>query len=211
MVIIIITIITCFLFFWNFSISPNMDNIAAMKAKAMVTQMVNDVIHEKFEEQLNINNLLVIQTDNEGSIELVQSNTPAINTLITGISKELQISYSKVEPYELSVPLGAILGSQIFSQTGPSVYLKILPLSVSGMDFKTEFETAGINQTKYKVYVILRTEARVLAPFTTNTIEIKNTVLIAEAVILGKVPQSYVSVPKEEILDGMDSSAAAHD
>ena len=68
-------------------------------------------------------------------------------------------------------------------------------------DIKTEFETQGINQTKYKIYIVLKCKVKVVAPFASKTFTTKNTVLVAEAVILGKVPDSYVEVPEEDILD----------
>ena len=87
---------------------------------------------------------------------------------------------------------------------GPKVDVKVIPLSVSGIDFKTEFEAKGINQTKYKVYIILKSQVKVLAPLSAATFDMSSTVLIAEAVILGGVPKSYVQVPKEDILDVTD-------
>ncbi|MDE8735333.1 sporulation protein YunB, partial [Eubacteriales bacterium DFI.9.88] len=67
-----------------------------------------------------------------------------------------------------------------------------------------EFEAKGINQTKYKVYIILKSQVKVLAPLSASTFDMSSTVLIAEAVILGGVPKSYVQVPKEDILDVTD-------
>ena len=40
-----------------------------------------------------------------------------------------------------------------------------------------------------------------MAPASSVNLDISSTVLIAEAVILGGVPNSYVQVPKEDILD----------
>ena len=82
--------------------------------------------------------------------------------------------------------------------------IAIRPMSVSSMDFRTEFETQGINQTKYKIYIELGCRIKVLAPFSSRTICTSSTILIAEAVILGDVPDSYVEVPKEDILDVTD-------
>ena len=77
---------------------------------------------------------------------------------------------------KVSVPAGSLLGSKFFSQTGPNINLRVIPLSVSGMDFKTEFESQGINQTKYKVYIILRSEVKVLAPFSSATFHMASTI-----------------------------------
>ena len=54
----------------------------------------------------------------------------------------------------------------------------------------------GINQTKYKVFLQMDSQARVLAPFTINNIEVQNTILVAEAIIVGEVPSSYINVPQ---------------
>ena len=72
------------------------------------------------------------------------------------------------------------------------------------MDFKTEFETQGINQTKYKIYIVLTCRIKMAAPFSTRVFKTNSTILIAEAVILGKVPDSYVVVPQDDILDALD-------
>ena len=113
----------------------------------------------------------------------------------------MQESFQNMDKESYEVSVGALLGSKFLSQTGPYVNLSIVPLSVSSMDFKTEFETQGINQTKYKIYIVLKCKVKVVAPFASKTFTTKNTVLVAEAVILGKVPDSYVEVPEEDILD----------
>lgn len=43
-----------------------------------------------------------------------------------------------------------------------------------------------------------------MAPFTAETFETSSNVLVAETVILGKVPHSFVQVPEEDILDVTD-------
>ena len=42
-----------------------------------------------------------------------------------------------------------------------------------------------------------------MAPFSMHHIEVESTILVAEAIILGKVPESFVQVPKESILDAV--------
>jgi sporulation protein YunB len=120
---------------------------------------------------------------------------------MTDISKELQAQYAERKEDVYYVPLGVLLGNRILSQARPEIRLRIRLISVSNIDFKTEFESQGINQTKYKVHMELTSEVKVLAPFTEETFEVSTSVLIAEAIILGSVPGSYVNVPEEDILD----------
>lgn len=187
--------------FLKTTVEPAMEEIGTMRARSLVTKMVNKSINDQFRETIDAEKLIIHKLNEKGETVMVQADTKAINLLITEISAELQEEYRNMEEDILHVPAGALLGSKIFSQTGPKVRMRIIPLSVSGMDFKTEFETQGINQTKYKVYIKLKSQVKVLAPFSSDTIDTVNTILIAEAVILGTVPDSYVQVPKEDILD----------
>ena len=182
-------------------IEPNLEEVGGIKAKIMVQQIVNKAVNEQLYETGSMEDVLIKKTNEDGQLEVLQANTQAMNLLMTEISKELQEQYSGCTEEIYYVPLGVLLGDHILSQGGPEIKLRIRPLSVSSMDFKTEFETQGINQTKYKVYLELTSEVKVLAPFTKDTFRIATTVLIAEAIILGTVPGSYVSVPEEDILD----------
>lgn len=182
-------------------IEPNLEEIGAIRAKVMVQQIVNGAVNKQLYETGSMEDLLIRKSNHDGQLEVLQANTQAMNLLMTEISKELQAQYSGNTETEWFVPLGVLLGDRILSQGGMEIRLRIRPLSVSSMDFKTEFETQGINQTKYKVYLDLTSEVKVLAPFAEDTFQVATTVLIAEAIILGSVPGSYVSVPEEDILD----------
>lgn len=195
------TILSWAAWFLKTTVEPAMEEIGLMRARSLVTKMVNKAINDQFQEEINAEDLLIHKLNEQGETILVQADTKAINLLITEISAELQEEYRNMKDDILSVPVGALLGSKIFSQTGPKVKMRVIPLSVSGMDFKTEFETQGINQTKYKVYIKLKSQVKVLAPFSSSTMDTTSTILIAEAVILGNVPDSYVQVPEEDILD----------
>jgi sporulation protein YunB len=182
-------------------IKPNVAAIAEVKVKAMITQIVNDAVREEFKTNTGISELLTIKTDQEGNITYVESNTIAMNNLASKLTQTVQNQYKWKDAVSLNVPAGSIVGSQILSQIGPDISLKVLPIGMSRVNFKTEFESMGINQTKYKVFLQMDSQARVLAPFSINNIEVQNTILVAEAIIVGEVPQSYVNVPKDGMLD----------
>lgn len=185
-------------------VGPNMEAIGEVKARAVVNRIVNRTINENFEEFDDMENLLIVKTDKQGGICMVQSDTRRINALMSKLMLRLQDNYSKIEPAEIKVSAGSLIGSRILSQKGPYFNLKIVPISVSETQFKTELEEQGINQTKYKIYAVIKSSIRMLAPFTDREITVTNTVLVAETVILGQVPDSYVVVPEESILDAVE-------
>lgn len=182
-------------------IKPNVAAIAEVRVKAMMIDVVNDAVQDQFESNAALSELLTIQTDQEGNISYVEANTVAMNSLITNLTNMVQQKYRQMDTSDLRVSVGSIIGSQVLSQFGPYINLKVLPIGTSKFNYKTEFEGMGINQTKYKVFLVVDSQARVLAPFSINNINVGNTILIAEAVIVGRVPDAYINVPPGTAMD----------
>ena len=67
---------------------------------------------------------------------------------------------------------------------------------VASAAFSTEFESAGINQSRHKIFLSLHAQARLVIPGDAKQVDLKGQVLIAESIIVGEVPQSYVNVPE---------------
>ncbi len=185
----------------KWQIGPNIDAVSSLKAKGIVTELINSTIREVFPSEEDEKELIIVKTGEDGKIQMVQANTPLINKMVAAFAESLQKKYSKMDACQVDISYGTLLGSKVLSQSGLGFDIKVLPLSVTKYDFETEFESQGINQTKYKVYITLESEVRILQPFSDKDIKIENKVLISEAVILGEVPDSYVNVPKEDILD----------
>lgn len=192
---------TGFLMIIKLAIEPNLEEVAGMRAEVLVSRTVNKALAEQFGGENSLNDLFTVRKSGAGHMELIETDAVQINILMSELSIKLQEAFREIEQERYGVPLGSLLGSKIFSQTGPDVDLFVVPLSVSSMDFRTEFESQGINQTKYRLYIVLTCRIKVLAPFSSETFETSNTVPIAEAVILGEVPDNYVQVPEEDILD----------
>lgn len=203
MTLVVLGLFFCISFFLvaKLMIEPNLEDVSKMRAEVIVSRTINKALAKQFQEKSERESLFTVQKGEDGKMELVQANSIEINILMSQLSMNLQEAFQQMEKDRYEVPMGSLLGSQIFSQTGPSVEIAIRPMSVSSMDFRTEFETQGINQTKYKIYIELGCRIKVLAPFSSRTFCTSSTILIAEAVILGDVPDSYVEVPKEDILD----------
>ncbi len=185
-------------------IEPNLEDVSRLRAEVLVSRTVNRALTEQFQNEERPEDLFVVTKDENGRIELVQANSLEINVLMTQLALNLQEAFRNMDKEPLEVPLGALIGSKLLSRSGPNIDLEITPLSVLSTDFRTEFESKGINQTKYKIYIILKCRVKVLAPFSSSTFDTSSTVLIAETVILGEVPDSFVQVPKEDILDVTD-------
>ena len=150
--------------------------------------------------------LIHVERDENGNIKYLEPDSRLINKLVLEFMTEVNETYNLDDTQAVKVNLGVITGSKILSQLPFTVKVKVQPLSLTRFQYETEFETQGINQTRYCVYCTINSQVRILAPFTDKVSEINRRFLLAEAIIVGDVPGNYVEVPKESILDAIDSA-----
>ena len=77
---------------------------------------------------------------------------------------------------------------------GPNENIKMEVVGDLDTDLKSEFISAGINQTLHRIYLEIKCKVVILTPFETIEQEIFNQVLLAEGLIIGEVPSSYYNL-----------------
>lgn len=170
----------------------------------MVAIKINQSLQQGFyDEKLN-GALLKIECDDDGNIKYIEPDTRLINKLVLEFATGVRENYDSEEIQVCEVNLGVITGNKFLSQLPFRAKIKVQPLSLTKITSNTGFETQGINQTRYYVHCNVQSQVRILAPFTNETTEINRDYQLAEAVIVGQVPNSYVYVPDESILDAAD-------
>ncbi|MBR3785461.1 MAG: sporulation protein YunB [Firmicutes bacterium] len=182
-------------------VEPNLDEISRLKARGIVTEIIGETVRASFSDAMKPEDYFVIKKDETGKLQLIQADTVMMNRKTAELTVALQDTYNSLKPEKIEIPIGTIFGSSILSQAEKGITIRVLPLSVSKCDFETAFESQGINQTKHQIYVNIETEVRVLQPFSHENFKVATRMLLTELVILGDVPDNYVSVPKEDILD----------
>ena len=75
-----------------------------------------------------------------------------------------------------------------------SSLVKIIMLTSSYADFRNEIESAGINQVKHQIILEVRVQIDVMLPWEVKSTEVVSEVLIAETVLVGKVPDTYLNL-----------------
>lgn len=174
----------------------------AVAVNAVATK-INDSLQNGLYDEALSGPLLNVERDSEGNIQYLEPNAEVINKLLLEFSANVRENYDLGDTEEIKVNWGVITGSKLLSQLPFAVTVKVQPVSLTKFQYETGFETEGINQTRYYVYCTITSQIHILAPFTDKTAQINRRLLLAEAVIVGKVPDSYVVVPEESILDAV--------
>lgn len=168
--------------------------MALSNASDTITAAINDKINEKMSEgQYDYNYFVTLQKDNSGNITAISANMARINTLSSEILQEV-IAATNSGMMDIDIPLGNLLGSNLLLGRGPNVPVKIIMLTSSYSDFRNELEAAGINQVKHQIILEVRVQIDVMLPWEVQSTEVVSEVLIAETVLVGKVPDTYLNL-----------------
>lgn len=185
-------------------VKPSVLAIAEVKAREIATRAINESVNSKVSEDIKYQDLISIRTDSEGNVTMMQANTVMMNKLASEVALSVQDNIKLIKASSVKVPFGNIFGSQLLAQHGPKLDIRVTPIGMVNVDFKTEFEHSGINQTRHKIHLIVNTQVRIIVPFSSNTTTVETSVPIAETIIVGKVPQNYIYVPEEDFLNIVD-------
>lgn len=195
--VIIISSILYLYFYVDKNIKPTLVALAEIRAKSVTTKAINDTIKTKIKNDIQYDDLILIRYDNNGKVTLVQANMIMMNAIAADVALEVQEQLRNLSKNKVDVPLSNAFHRQILHL--PSIKLEIQPQGSVNVDFATEFEEAGINQTRHRIYLIVMTDIRMIIPLASETLRITTNIPIAETVVIGEVPEQYISVPKEDI------------
>ena len=172
--------------------------MARARAEAMAVEYINEAVEDSTGGQTSYSDMITVRTDSQGRVTMLEANAARMNQLAAQTALGAQARLESAEAQSVSIPLGAALGVPFLSALGPYVHVRIVPVSAVSAAFSTEFEAAGINQTRHKIYLSLQTTVRLVIPSGARQVALKSQVLVAESIIVGEVPSSYVNVSETD-------------
>ena len=86
------------------------------------------------------------------------------------------------------------MNSQLFNGMGPLILIRVTPVGAVGSDFRTEIEAAGINQVRYKAYIVLNAQMDIMVGTSRQNVQVSNEVLISDVILVGTVPEMYADL-----------------
>ena len=168
--------------------------LANAKAEVLAVQALNQAAEALIAEGVSYDSLVHVTLGEDGSVRLLQANTAGMNSLASRASLTAQAKLEALQDQTVSVPLGSALGITLLAGTGPRIQVHMLPVGAVVTTYETEFTSAGINQTRHRVLLTMRAQVRLVLPTGASGVEAVTQVAVAESIIVGQVPDSFVNV-----------------
>lgn len=191
-------IIVFFIFFillaYYFAVvSPIIKAYSAQETKSVTERAVNLAVSNVINRTLKYDSLIDINYSQTGEIVSFSANQYEINVITREIVKETQYLMKNIGNDGLNIRLGTFSGLPFLIDKGPIIKLNLVPIGVVSGKFKSEFTSVGINMTKHSLLLDINVHVNIVLPVKSYDINSTNQVLLAESIIVGKVPEFYLN------------------
>lgn len=179
---------------FNLRIRPYALEYAEAQLSDRALSILNQAVEQAILETENVEDIIQVEKDENGNIAMIQIEQKTVNLLCTQASlNTLELSQAMVGDM-VYMPLGNALDSDIFSGQGPLIGIRIVSAGSTNAEYHTEFESCGINQTRYKLYLSLQLTTYLSVGSYTTSFPSETEILVADTIIVGDVPDTYADV-----------------
>lgn len=202
----IIVVLNIIIVFFDKRVMPAITEMATIMAKSQTLNIINEKSVEILSKEFNYDQMIKIQKNNEGNIILVQADTIKLNYLAAKLSTECNKELSEMKNSEIKVPLGWLSDKSVFYNLGPKITMGIEPMGNMSTSYESKFESAGINQTRHKIYLNVNAKIRLKLPMRNQDIEVTTQVPVSDTIIVGKIPNNTLGFPTNDNSKSQDTN-----
>ena len=168
-------------------------DLAETQVKNTTSDLTNDAIAKQIAAgNIQYDRIVYFEKDLDGRITALKTNMTEINRLKTDILNIINDEILALDTSDIGIPVGSLFLSEIFSGKGPAIPVYILSIRNSDASFESTFSQAGINQTLHKLIMEVSVDVAVLVLGQTSSFTITSEVVVAETVIVGDVPNTFL-------------------
>ncbi len=161
--------------------------------KTFATKSINYAVAETMSQNIGYGDIVNVVKDANNNVSFIEANSVRINLLSKTMSKVVMSNFLQLSNVPIKIALGSFSGISIFAGYGPKIAYTVNPYGEVYCNFKSTFESAGINQTYHKIYLNVVINVYVVLPFESLDIQSSSEVLLCETLIVGKIPEVYLS------------------
>ena len=184
------------IFLVDAALRPAVTTLATVQAQNKITGIVNDAVSDTLADQgIAYADLVTVERDESGKVSLLAVDSVKLNTLRTQILQEVLEQVEGLDAQELGVPLGSLTGFAPASDWGPMLPVGVLTAAVPKAEFSNQFTAQGINQTLHQIMLDITVDVTLLIPGGRAETSVTAQVCVAETLLVGEVPDTYLELP----------------
>jgi sporulation protein YunB len=192
-IILVFFLVVILFWYYFFVVIPIVKTYSAQETKAITERAVNFAVSNVINRTLSYDTLIDINYSPAGEIASFSANQYEINTITREIVKETQYQMNHIGESGLPIQIGTFSGIPFLIGRGPVMRLNLVPIGVVNGNFESQFSSVGINMTKHTLFLQITVHVSIVLPIKSYDIYSTNQVLLAESIIVGRVPEVYLN------------------
>ena len=193
--IVLLLVVTGLILLVELHLSPYIRELARNQAVNAASNAITDAVGEMLRrEDTDFSRVIVLEKDVQGHITALRTDMGQVERLKVEVLGILGGLIAEINTQQLGIPLGNLLLPDLLAGTGPVLTVKAVSLTMSNADFFSDFTEAGINQTLQTLKVKFTISLTILTTVGYETVDVDSDVMVAQTVIVGTVPETYVNL-----------------
>ena len=167
--------------------------LAETQVKNTTSDLTNDAIAKQIADGIiQYDRIVFFEKDLDGRITALKTNMSEVNRLKTDILNIINDEILALDTSDIGIPMGSLFLPELLSGKGPVIPVHILSIRNSDASFSSNFVQAGINQTLHQLIMLVSVDVAILVLGQTGSFTITSEVVVAETVIVGDVPNTFL-------------------
>ena len=146
------------------------------------------------ESEITYDDVVKLSRNNNSDISSLEIDIVKINGLKSNITTIIADSLADKERYEISIPIGSLLGNEFTMGLGPEIKFRMQMVSTVITDFQSNFYAAGINQVLHQILIKVKVNGSLIMPWCKTPFLVETSVIAAQTVLVGVTPDAYTNV-----------------
>ena len=167
--------------------------LAETQVRNITSDLINDAIDKRIEsEHIQYDRIVYFEKDLDGRITALKTNMSEVNRLKTDTLNLINDEILALDTSDMGIPIGSLILPEFLAGRGPTIPIRILSIRNSDASFTSDFHEAGINQTLQQLNMHISVDVAVLVLGQTNYFTVSSQVVVAETIIVGQVPNTFL-------------------
>ncbi|MBQ0126167.1 MAG: hypothetical protein KBS59_07605 [Clostridiales bacterium] len=174
-------------------INKKLDPLVCDIAEEQIKNSVSQTISKTLKDYDFSGDYVSIERDGK-DIKSIGANTALLNLVQADIVSRISSELDGTDEYKVYVSYSNLFDDEVILGKFDGLYIPagVLPVRSVRGEIKTEFQSAGINQTRYRISLVLHVDINAVLLISTVEISMDYEIAICDTVIIGNVPEVYL-------------------
>lgn len=191
---IFIWLIYLFILQFENEVLPTAIKVSQKYATNIISQEINKSVEKTITSlRLHTNDFFNKNVNKDTNKTYLDVDTILINNVCAKVSDELSKNLKNINDTKIDLPIGVFSGISAFSEFGPPFTVCLSSIGDAIVDYETNFQSVGINQINFQVYLNISCSISIINPMYKKDIDVSRKLMLVNTIFDGEVPKTYLN------------------